>query len=178
MTDFRSEMEKKVWGKVKDLPEFHWTDLTKLGCAESTAMEFIRRWKAGGRVRQLPKIDGKRFYVNADLPAPRADLPPAVRSAEDAMWTLMRRLKVFTPTDIAAHVNAAGFEVTVDKARSYCRRLLGAEYLRVRQTAIPGQREPAYQLINDTGLRGPRPARISGLVDPNTKMFTPAGDLS
>ena len=95
-------------------------------------------------------------------------------SIEGNMWRAMRRLPSFTPTDIATHANAGGVEVTVLKARYYCQRLLEAEYLRVRQTAIPGQREAVYSLVSNTGPRAPKTARIQGLLDPNTSSFFPA----
>lgn len=175
-TGFRSAMEKDAWDKVKDLPEFRWPDLERAGFVEATAKDFVRRWVKAGRVREMRKADLLKYYVNAERPVEAPVLPAETRSAEDAMWTIMRRAKVFTPTDIAAHVNAAGFEVTVERARGYCRQLLGAGYLKVRQKAVSGKREAAYQLVNDTGLSAPRPTRVTGLLDQNTGTFIPASE--
>lgn len=179
MSEFRSDQERAAWQMVKDLPEFHWSDLEQKGIVKSTAEAFVQRWAKAGRIRQVRKDQHRKIWVNAEreCEAEPAAIETTEKTVEAAMWISMSRLKVFTPTEIAAHVNAAGFEATVDRVRAYCRQLLSTGYLRVRQTAIPGKREAAYQLVNDTGHLAPRPVRVRGLFDPNTETFTPFSEV-
>ncbi|MGR3481658.1 hypothetical protein [Salipiger marinus] len=176
--DFRSEMEKHAWGLVKGLAEIHWTDLADKGIAERTAKKFLQRWERNGRIRFSRRDDQHRkFFVDVEKAIPViAPASPGDQAAspEGNMWRAMRRLGAFTPTDVAAHSNAGGVEVSLDKARAYCRQLLGAEYLRVRVTAIPGRRDARYQLIRDTGPLPPRSTLVRGVLDPNEQSFVPA----
>ncbi|AWI83043.1 hypothetical protein CEW88_04820 [Alloyangia pacifica] len=177
-TDFRSDMEKHAWGMVESLPEFHWTDLTAKGIAQHTAQAFVRRWQQTGRIRLSRRDEQQRkLFVSAARAIPV--LPPRAATDRQAtpegnMWRTMRRLVTFTPTDLAAHSNAGGVEVTLDKARAYCRQMLSADYLKVRETAIPGRREPRYRLIRDTGPLAPRTRQLTGIFDPNDNRFMPA----
>jgi len=170
-----SELFEQIWSAVSDLPEMHWQDVVARGCAEDTAKRYLRLWLREGRVRpSRVGPTGKRFYRPAHLPP--AGLEPASGEAtpEGNMWRAMRQLRQFSPTDLAAHANAGGVAVTVEKARAYCRHLLGSGHLKVRQTAIPGQREALYQILEDTGPRPPKAVRLAGILDPNTGAFTPA----
>ncbi|MBR9841185.1 MAG: hypothetical protein GYB50_25380 [Rhodobacteraceae bacterium] len=180
--EFRSDMEKSAWEIVKDLPEMHWSDLAAKGIAHSSAHTFMQRWERAGRIRMHRRDEqNRKLFVATDRAIPV--IPPSpvagqVPTQEGNMWRAMRRLGHFSPTDVAAHSNAGGVEVTIDKARGYCRQLLGAGYLKVRRTAIPGRREAKYQLIRDSGPLPPRPARVRGVLDPNDKTFMPAsGEL-
>lgn len=176
MKPFRSDMERQAWGRVSGLSEFHWSDLADLGVHENTAQKFVRRWERDGRVKCIRKDMHRKIYRNADIDAQVPPMPaPAEGHAtpEGNMWRAMRQLRQFSPTDIAAHANAGGVEVSVEKARAYCRLLLGSGHLKVRQTAIPGRREAIYQLIEDSGPRPPKPVRMAGILDPNTGAFAP-----
>lgn len=175
MSDFRSPMERDAWAKVEGLPEFHWSDLAAKGIHEDTAQKFIRRWEQAGRIRQHRKDGHRKIYVNVDRAIP---VTPPVKddpTPEGNMWRTMRRIPNFTPIDLVAHSNAGGVEVSIDRARAYCRSLLEAGYLRVRETAIPGRRQPRYQLIRNTGPAAPVMRRLSGLEDPNDGTFQPLG---
>jgi len=177
MKPFRSAMERQAWDRVRGLREFHWSDLANLGVHENTARQFVRRWELDGRVRCIRKDMHRKIYRNADLDEqePSVTAPAGGHATpEGNMWRAMRRLVQFGPTDVAAHANAGGVEVSVEKARAYCRQLLGSGHLKVRQTAIPGRREAIYQLIDDTGPRPPKPVRVAGILDQNTGSFIPA----
>ena len=170
-----SETDIAVWEVAKKLQEFRPSDLIKYGVQLSTAQTFIKFWVGRGWARVRRKDDSNNvFYCSVEMFDAEIKPVSGEASAEGNMWRVMRRLPTFTPIDIATHANAGGVEVTVQKARSYCQRLLGAGYLRVRVQAVPGRREAAYTLIENTGPRAPTPARIQGLLDPNTSEFFPA----
>lgn len=170
-----TQTELAVWNQAKKLQEFRPEDLVKFGVQLSTAQKYIRHWRHRNWL-SLARTDdeNRRFYCALELARPEKDAVTGEASAEGNMWRVMRRMSCFTPTDVAAHANAGGIEVTVHKARSYCQKLLAASYLRVRSTAVPGQREASYSLVEDTGPHAPVTARIQGLLDPNTDTFIPA----
>lgn len=175
MTFTVSQKSEQVWEQVRNLPEFHASDLCKYGITEKTARDYVNRWEKLGRIRLVRRDDrNRRYFSPSDRPLPGPEPVSGEATPEGNMWRSMRRLGQFSPVDIAAHANAGGVEVTIDKARAYCRQLLGSNHLRVRQTAIPGVREPLYQIVEDTGPRAPRPMRVTGLFDPNTGQFVPA----
>jgi len=175
MKGFRSELEQLTWKRVKDLSEFHWSDIAATGVHDDTAQKYVRRWERAGRIICIRKDMHRKVYRNADI-GPVSDPHPisAEATPEGNMWRAMRQLRQFSPIDVAAHANAGGIEVTVEKARSYCRQLLASRHLKVRQTAIPGRREALYQIVEDTGPRPPRAVRLAGILDPNTGDFSPA----
>ncbi|WP_425099167.1 hypothetical protein [Tropicibacter sp. S64] len=170
---FRSAMEKAAWDKVSGLAEFHWSDLAAKGVAASTAETFIRRWHDAGLVREVRKEGHRKLYTNAQSAIPVTPQRRAGATAEGNMWRSMRKLPNFTPIDLVAHSNAGGVEVSMEKARRYCRDLLQAGYLRVIETAIPRQREARYRLIRDTGPVAPKRTKLTGIDDPNTGEFQP-----
>lgn len=173
----QTRLAAELWEKVRKLDEFYWSDLARLGCAEKTAKNYIRKWETAGWIRLVRKDNrNRRHFVASDRPICPIGPPPVSAEAtpEGNMWRAMRHLREFSPTDIAAHANAGGIDVTVDKARAYCRQLLASEHLKVRQTAIPGRREALYRVVEDTGPRPPRQVRLVGILDPNTGKFIPA----
>jgi hypothetical protein len=170
-----SAIEKAVWSHAKDLNEFRPETLLKYGIKSSTAKKFIGYWQTRGwTVITRTDENKRRFYCEAELAKKLPQLVSAEPTAEGNMWRAIRILRTFTPTDVAAHANAGGVEVTVPKARSYCQKLLSVDYLRVRSTAIPGQREAQYSLVENSGPHAPVSARVHGLLDPNKGKFFPA----
>lgn len=170
-----SDLFAQMWAEVKDLEEFDWAEVSRLGCSRETAVRYIRHWVDAGQIR-VSRIgrNGKRWYTPCHLPLPGPQPVSGEATPEGNMWRAMRLLRHFNPTDVAAHANAGGVEVTVEKARAYCRQLLASNHLKVRQTAIPGRREALYQIVEDTGPRAPKPVRLAGILDPNTGGFSPA----
>ena len=172
-----TEMELAVWAHAKLLPEFRAEDLVKFGIQESTGLKYIRWWKHRGWICLHREDEARRrYYCALELARPEREPVSGKVTPEGNMWRVMRRMHVFTPTDVAAHANAGGVEVTIHKARLYCQKLLAIGYVRVRETAIPGKREAAYSLIENTGPEAPVTARLNGLIDPNTGKFFPADD--
>ena len=172
-----SDLFERMWEAVKDLPEMDWEAVAARGCAEDTAKRYLRLWLRDGRVRaSRVGPSGKRFYRPAHLPPAGLEPVSAEATPEGNMWRAMRSPALrhgFPPTDLACHANAGGVALTVEKARAYCRQLLGSGHLKVRQTAIPGRREALYQILEDTGPRPPKPVRVAGIHDPDTGQFTP-----
>lgn len=170
-----TETELAVWEEAKTLHAFRADDLTKYGVQHSTAQKYIRCWKHRGWVvvREIDE-NQRRTYCAVELATQGKQPVTEEATPEGNMWRVMRHLKTFTSTDVAAHANAGGIEVTEFKARRYCHRLLEVDYLRVRTTAIPGKREAVYAMILDTGPRAPVTARLQGILDPNTDTFFPA----
>lgn len=178
MSGFKSDMERDAWSKVEALAEFHWSDLEAAGVVRDTAQSFVRRWEASGRIRCIRKDQHRKIYVNAERAIPVVPSVDHKPTPEGNMWRAMRRMAQFTPVDLAAQSNAGGVEVSIDKARRYCRDMLKAGYLKVRETAIPGRREARYQLIRNTGPQPPRRAKRTGVEDPNTGDFVVDGGRS
>ena len=169
---FRSDMEASAWRAAQSLKQIHWSDLLAFGIVRSTAKKFVNRWADAGLITRVETDDSRKVYVRTDLaPTTPAALPSYDDSAEGNMWRSMRGLRVFSATDIAAHSNAGGVEVSVAQARAYCRLLVQSDHLRVQQTAISGKREAKFKLINNSGPVAPKPRKVKGVFDPNTANF-------
>lgn len=170
-----SELFEKMWDEVKDLPEFDWKAVSDRGCSAETAARYIRHWLKDGRVRvsRLAR-NNKRWYSPSHLPPAGPQPVSGEATPEGNMWRAMRHLRQFNPTDVAAHANAGGIEVTVEKARAYCRQLTASGHIKALSKAIPGTREAHYKLLEDSGPRAPRPVRMAGILDPNTGAFAPS----
>ena len=170
----QTQIEKRIWNEAKDLHEFHFTDLVQFGVSQNTARQYMRKWERWGWIRVVRVEKRQRYFADSSKPIQTIEPVSDKPTPEGNMWRAMRGLSQFSPTDVAAHANAGGIEVTVDRARSYCRQLMAAGFLRVRVQAAPGRREALYQLIENTGPRAPRSTRLQGLLDPNTNAFHPA----
>lgn len=171
-----SYKQKELWDVVRKWSDpWHYSAMLAHGVSAGTAQHYVRRWEQLGRIRFVRRDErNRRYFLAAEKPLPGAEPVSSEATPEGNMWRAMRRLGQFSGLDVAAHSNVGEIEVTADKARSYCRQLLGSGHLRVVETAIPGRREAVYKLIEDTGPRPPRPARVTGMLDPNTGMFVPA----
>ncbi|WP_054007859.1 hypothetical protein [Cypionkella psychrotolerans] len=131
----------------------------------------IRAWESEGRVRQI--AGGKQGHPRAIFEiVPEFEEKPIanIGDAFDQMWTIMRKTCAFGPVDLKAHCSIA---VTIEEARSYCRTLLAAGYLRVISKAQIGKKEAVYKLIQATGPRAPRKRRIVCIVDDNRGTVLP-----
>jgi len=169
---FRSDMEAAIWKRAQSLQRVHWTNLVELGVARTTAKIFVRRWAQAGLLTRIDTGDHRKVYAFADQGPQPEFVPEYDESAEGNMWRSMRGLRQFSATDIAAHSNAGGVQIPVQKARAYCRLLLQSGHLRVQSSAVPGKREPRYRLVNNTGPVAPKPRQIKGVFDANTADFT------
>lgn len=174
MSTPRTAKRDRAWEAVKGLASFTAAQVADLcGAQYETARGYCRHWELEGLARVAERPHGKPLvYVPAGAVRPIEGFTPT-SSAEGNMWRVMRHLRQFSPTDLAAHATAGGVEVSVEQARGYARALMTAGYLKVRVTAQPGIREAVYQLIDNTGPRAPVVKRVSGVFDPNRRDFTP-----
>lgn len=174
MTATQPTARDRAWDQVKGLPSFTVDQVADLtGVKRETARGYCRTWELEGKARVSERPFGKPMVYTPSGTVPPIEGYTPTGSPEGNMWTVMRRLRQFSPTDLAAHSNAGGVEVTIDQARVYARALMSAGYLKVRVTAQPGIREAVYQLIGNTGPRPPVVKRVSGVFDPNERSFTP-----
>jgi len=171
MTNAREAIRARAWTHALTLDEFGAADLsTELGCGLETVQVIIKGWlvdrlvietqRRCGPVRQLVKIN----------PAWKEEAAKAVgRTPAENMWHAARRLRTFSPTDLAAHATTETVAVSQADAAAYCRALLAAGYLRVSVKASPkSAREAIYRLARDTGPRPPREKRVRAVIDANT----------
>ncbi|MBR3371197.1 MAG: hypothetical protein IKG52_11275 [Rhodobacteraceae bacterium] len=166
-----------AWNIATRKVEFTYKDIsaeTGIGIRSATAL--VRSWEARNAVSRIGKIGNRQgFRVNQDdRPAPARRDGSAIRheSVAGNMWRSMRGLRVFTPTDIAAHSNTPTCHVTLAAAQEYCQMLARAGYLKVERKAVPGRREAAYRLTRNTGPLPPRERRVRAVYDENLCEFT------
>lgn len=174
MTASRSrlpEIEGQAW---KYMQRRHVITVAELQSYLSTGDEatraLIHRFEAEGRIRVLNggNASSPKRWVVAD-----AHLPPADRATDllTQFWRTARKLKSFTAIDLIAHCTPE-VKATREEAAGYAGALLRAGYLRVLQTAIPGEREARYQLVSNTGPQPPREQRVRGVWDDNLARYT------
>ncbi|SDY54872.1 helix-turn-helix domain-containing protein [Citreimonas salinaria] len=179
MTDARRTAEARrtaALERVRSMGEFCVEDLMKrVGLPVATARSYIRRWQDDGAIVLSRKDDRIRYYIAAEQRVDLVTVAQDVKTPEGNMWRAMRQYRQFSPLDITLVSNAGGVEVSIEKARSYCRALLEAGYLKVIDRAVPGRREAMYRLIANTGPDAPVVRRVSVLHDPNTDEFLPQG---
>ncbi|MDT8856458.1 hypothetical protein RNZ50_15800 [Paracoccaceae bacterium Fryx2] len=157
-----------AWAVATRLPEFGYAEISaELKITMEHATRIVRAWEKAGACGVVQSGIGLRklFRVTPDYVRPAA---PQGRTPEENMWTAMRGLKSFTPTDLRAHSETDTVAIPAEAAQAYCRALLAAGYLKVERKAVPGQREAIYRLIRATGPRPPRERRLRAVVDGNT----------
>ncbi len=164
-TRLRDRIADLAWDAALQRQTFSSHDIAAdLKISLSWAETIVAAWLREGSAHEAGEAAGRRIYrVDQDF----VRLPG--RTAEDNMWTAMRKLRSFSPTTIAAHATAGAIEVTPDTAATYCRALLAAGFLAVSRRAAPAmKREAVYALVTETGPKAPVPARVRAIRDPNT----------
>lgn len=172
----RSSIDDAAWAVALRLKIFGYAEISrelKIGMERATGI--VRRWVAEGAAFEV-ETEGARKMFRADGDFVRL----AGRTAEDNMWTAMRKLRGgFTPSDIAAHATTPAVAVTVEEAATYARALLSAGYLAVTRKAAPlMKREAIYRLVSETGPLPPVVARVRAVRDPNTGRVIVLGDAA
>lgn len=177
MTDARRTAEARraaALVKVKAADEFTVEGLMQVaGLPLGTARTYVKHWLEEGEIVLTRKEERTRWYISAEKRYDPSILGEGEKTPEGNMWRAMRQYRQFSPLDIATVSNAGGIEVSLEKARAYCRALLEAGYLRVLDRAVPGRREALYRLIQNTGPKPPTVRRVSVLHDPNTDQLHP-----
>ncbi len=164
--------KEQAWAKASGLGEFGAGELSQAsGCSVETAQAIIKGWLVDGAVVETQQRGNggvrQMVTVNPDFKQPA--LTDNGRTSADNMWFAARRLRTFSPTDLAAHATTPVLAVSATEAATYCRALLAAGYLRVSRKANPkSAREAIYHLVRDTGPRPPREKRVRAVVDANT----------
>ncbi len=126
--------------------------------------------------RQEPEASGGaisyRLLRDTGVHAPRLrrdGTPVVMGSGNDNLWRSMRMQKDgFTPLDLAVLSTNELITVSEEAAKSYCKHLLAAGYLKVVKQARPGHSQAVYRLIKNTGPKPPQIQRVKRVFDPNT----------
>jgi len=173
-----ASLAEAAWGVAVRRGNFGFAEISAdLRITMEKAMLIVRGWEKEGAIHHIPDSPGNRKMFRADADFVR--LPSEGRTAEDNMWTSMRKLRSFTPVEIAAHSTTDTVSVTRDQAALYCRALLGADYLTVTRKAAPMmKREPIYRLVDETGPLPPVITRVRAVRDPNTGRIIVLGDTA
>lgn len=161
-----------IWAAIRAQREFTVRDVRRVtGCADKTTRDYLSSLVAagclsaedGGRARIYRLVDDR----GEEAPHVRADgteipkLDPARQ-----IWTAMRRLKTFSPLDLAVTASTDALEITEAAARNYCNWLHHAGF--IRQTKAPRNGASAtYLLVADVGPRAPIVQRTVRVFDPN-----------
>lgn len=155
-----------AWTTAVRLQQFGFAEIASaVHINDKRASQLVHTWEADGRVRFIRGGEnGRPRKIYEVVPQDELKTGPVIGDAIDQMWTTMRKFSSFSPVDLKAHCAAP---VTIEEARSYCRTLLAATYLRVIAKAVPGAKEAVYRLTNATGPRAPRKKRVVCIIDDN-----------
>jgi hypothetical protein len=160
-------VEAECWKIALRLRTFGYAEISaEAAISLKAATDIVRSWAQAGKCGLFRPGNGagrKLFRVSSELQ--RAS-DPAFASLRK-IWTAMRGLKSFSPTDLSAHATVGDIEIRATETASYCQTLLWAGYLVVKRTAVPGQREAIYRLVRDTGPNPPRARRVRAVFDDN-----------
>lgn len=166
----RAAVAEAAWAVALRLRSFGYAEISvELGISLDRATEIVRAWVEEGACEVTQKGIGLRNQFRPVAGFERAKDPERQGSVPLNLWTAMRGLKSFTPTDLAAHSTTGTVHVTAAAAQAYCQALLRAGYLKVMRTAIPGRRPAIYRLIRNTGPNPPRERRVRAVYDGNLR---------
>lgn len=167
----QTEKQKQLWGILRQRSEFSFNTLSDMGVSEWSITKFVKSWTEAGLI-ECHRSEGTRKFYRPVANRSETRLPgelPATR--EGNMWRAMRRVRQFTPVDLACLANAGDVEVTVAQARVYCRQLLAANVLRMTRLKSQNAEGPVFSLRRDLGPLPPRMRRVTALFDPNAQHF-------
>lgn len=160
-----------AWTKAQAMERFGYADISHgVGISIEQATRIVRGWIKEGAVEQLQQgqVGAGRSLWRCVPDFARVE-PLRARTPEENLWTAMRRLRSFTPTDLSAHATTETVSVDAKAAAEYCRALLDTGYLSVARRAAPAmQREAIYRIVDVTGPQAPVVRRVRAVVDPNT----------
>jgi hypothetical protein len=168
-------LAEAAWTLAMRLQQFGYSDISYgVSASMKFATHCVREWEKLGKVRVIDKggaIRGRKLYEV--VPEQEQRPMPVIGDCYDQMWTVLRKFGSVSPVDLIAHCSV---EVSIEDARSYCRMLLEAGYLRVVQQAVPGKKEAIYRLKNATGPKAPRKRRVTCVIDANLNTVTPLSE--
>ncbi len=156
-----------AWALAQRLGRFTYADISaQLHISMDRASEIVRDWVRAGAVARFEAPRGRQL-VHEIVPGRAPQMTGGPGSVPLNLWTAMRGLKSFTPTDLAAHATTDTVQVGLAAAQAYCQALLRGGYLKVERKASPPQREAIYRLIRNTGPLPPRERRVRAVFDEN-----------
>ena len=167
-----------VWERIRALCIFSLGEVSaEIGVDRKTARDYVKRLEAGNYIEPFGEPEEGRWRLKHDagVHAPRLkrDGTPSTQGAGTMnMWRAMRLMGEFSPRDLAAHATTDTVSVSEATAKSYCSMLLKADYLRVRQKAVPGKRQAVYRLVRHTGPLPPQIQRVKQVWDANLRKVT------
>lgn len=170
----REAIRTAAWQRVLDMDQrglqFGYAEISaEMSIGMEQATSIVRGWEKAGLIKVVTEASGKGRRLFAVVPEAERPKKPVGRTAEQNMWTAMRGLRTFTPTDLAAHASTDMVACGVEDARSYCQSLLAVGYLKVERKAQPGRSEAIYRLVRNTGPLPPVKKRVTAVIDPNTQ---------
>ncbi len=174
----KADVADAAWAVALRMTAFGYGEIeAELKIGAKQAVRIVRGWTAAGLLVVVQEGRGLRKLWSI---APQAQRPSFAkgRSAEDNLWTAMRGLKSFTPTELCAHATGPNLVITNEDATAYCRALFAAGYLGVARKAEPGRREAIYRLARNTGPKPPREKRVRAVIDDNTNAIVVIGQVA
>lgn len=161
----------EAWNVIQNRREFTVDTVRDLGVSPEAAAKYIASWIALGLVEQH-RLDGTRRVYRPTANRDETRLPGEETPTEEGnMWRGMRRNRVFTATDVACWSNAGGIEVSIERARSYCQKLVAHGVLRMTSRRSSRRSGQVYQMVDDVGPLPPRMRRVTALYDPNSRTY-------
>ena len=140
----REAVAEAAWALALRLSQFGYAEIAaEMKVSIDQATKIVRGWDGQGALELLQSGAGLRKLWKVRPGCARPAPAPRGRSAEENLWTAMRGLRSFTPTDIAAHASTELVPVATADAQAYCRVLLAGGYLRVERTASPARGQEA-----------------------------------
>lgn len=171
-----------IWLAIKSTPDrITVTDIVRqVRLARSTVARYLKALTEAGHLEYLDAAAGQASAwkligdVGYHAPRLRADGSKVTQGEVTAqLWLAMCGLKDFDFRDL---VQSASIEIPEATAKDYCKRLLGAGYLRVLVKADPHRgRIARYRLVRPSGPRAPQVQRVRQVYDPNTGAVYPVG---
>lgn len=169
-----------VWLAIKQTPEnvLAGEIARKTGLNNSSVLRYLKALTAAGYLDFTSGSPGKagRWVLIKDIghhaPRVRPDGSAVTQGAiTTQLWRAMTMLKEFSFIDLVQH---ASVEIPEATSKDYCKRLLGAGYLRVLVKADPSTgRIARYRLIRASGPKAPQIQRVRQVFDPNTGIAYP-----
>jgi hypothetical protein len=174
----QADVADAAWAVALRMTAFGYGEIeAELKISARQAMRIVRGWDAADLLAPVQSGPGLR-KLWCIAPEAMRPVPAKGRTAEDNLWTAMRGLKSFTPTDLCAHSTSPDLPITVEDATAYCRTLFAAGYLGVSRKAEPGRREAIYRLARNTGPKPPREKRVRAVIDANTHAIVVIGQVT
>jgi hypothetical protein len=161
-------VQEAAWAKAQLMDRFGYAEIShSMKISIEQATKIVRGWQKERAIEQVQGGNGLRSYWRCVPDFVRIE-PLRIRTPEENMWLTMRRLRSFSPSDVAGHSTTETVQVSVQDAADYCRALLAADYLDVARKAVPtSNREAIYRLTTETGPQAPLVKRVRALVDAN-----------